>query len=160
MGSIPIRDSKIFVPARETAASVCQRVCAHARNHSVNIIYARVAQSVEHWSNKPTVAGSIPVVSSDIFMSTAGHAQCPRAVDVPCTGSVNIILASVAEWSKATDSSSVLFGGVGSNPTGCSARSRTCGHDHRARVGKCCRAITTILHTAYNYLYATITLPL
>ena len=27
--------------------------------------------------------------------------------------------ASVAEWSKATDSSSVLFGGVGSNPTGC-----------------------------------------
>ena len=26
--------------------------------------------------------------------------------------------ASVAEWSKATDSSSVLFGGVGSNPTG------------------------------------------
>ena len=29
--------------------------------------------------------------------------------------------ASVAEWSKATDSSSVLFGGVGSNPTGCIA---------------------------------------
>ncbi len=25
----------------------------------------------------------------------------------------------MAEWSKATDSSSVLFGGVGSNPTGC-----------------------------------------
>ena len=24
---------------------------------------ARVAQSVEHWSNKPTVAGSIPVMS-------------------------------------------------------------------------------------------------
>ena len=29
------------------------------------------------------------------------------------------IKASMAEWSKATDSSSVLFGGVGSNPTGC-----------------------------------------
>ena len=28
------------------------------------LIYARVAQSVEHWSNKPTVAGSIPVVSN------------------------------------------------------------------------------------------------
>ncbi len=28
---------------------------------------ARVAQSVEHWSNKPTVAGSIPVVSSGNF---------------------------------------------------------------------------------------------
>ena len=26
-------------------------------------LVARVAQSVEHWSNKPTVAGSIPVVS-------------------------------------------------------------------------------------------------
>ena len=25
---------------------------------------ARVAQSVEHWSNKPTVAGSIPVMST------------------------------------------------------------------------------------------------
>ena len=25
----------------------------------------------------------------------------------------------MAEWSKATDSSSVLFGGVGSNPIGC-----------------------------------------
>ena len=25
----------------------------------------------------------------------------------------------MAEWSKATDSSSVLSGGVGSNPTGC-----------------------------------------
>ena len=30
---------------------------------------ARVAQSVEHWSNKPTVAGSIPVVSSLHFAS-------------------------------------------------------------------------------------------
>ena len=28
-------------------------------------------------------------------------------------------MASMAEWSKAADSSSVLFGGVGSNPTGC-----------------------------------------
>ncbi len=27
------------------------------------ILSARVAQLVEHWSNKPTVAGSIPVVS-------------------------------------------------------------------------------------------------
>ena len=26
---------------------------------------ARVAQLVEHWSNKPTVAGSIPVVSNE-----------------------------------------------------------------------------------------------
>ena len=25
----------------------------------------------------------------------------------------------MAEWSKAVDSSSILFGGVGSNPTGC-----------------------------------------
>ena len=30
--------------------------------------------------------------------------------------------ASVAEWSKPTDSSSVLLGGVGSNPTGCRSR--------------------------------------
>ena len=29
---------------------------------------ARVAQLVEHWSNKPTVAGSIPVVSNYIFL--------------------------------------------------------------------------------------------
>ena len=28
------------------------------------IIYGRVAQSVEHWSNKPTVAGSIPVTTN------------------------------------------------------------------------------------------------
>ncbi len=28
-------------------------------------------------------------------------------------------IAFVAEWSKAVDSSSILFGGVGSNPTGC-----------------------------------------
>ena len=28
----------------------------------------RVAQSVEHWSNKPTVAGSIPVVSNFVFI--------------------------------------------------------------------------------------------
>ncbi len=27
--------------------------------------------------------------------------------------------AFMAEWSKATDSSSVLYGGVGSNPTRC-----------------------------------------
>ncbi len=33
---------------------------------------------------------------------------------------IYIYYASVAEWSKATDSSSVLFGGVGSNPIGCS----------------------------------------
>ena len=32
---------------------------------------------------------------------------------------VYLVLASVAEWSKAVDSSSTLFGGVGSNPTGC-----------------------------------------
>ena len=31
---------------------------------AANQLTARVAQSVEHWSNKPTVAGSIPVVSS------------------------------------------------------------------------------------------------
>ena len=30
---------------------------------SILIFCARVAQLVEHWSNKPTVAGSIPVVS-------------------------------------------------------------------------------------------------
>ena len=30
----------------------------------LQISIARVAQSVEHWSNKPTVAGSIPVVSN------------------------------------------------------------------------------------------------
>ena len=33
----------------------------------LQISIARVAQSVEHWSNKPTVAGSIPVVSKFIF---------------------------------------------------------------------------------------------
>ena len=31
---------------------------------SILIFCARVAQLVEHWSNKPTVAGSIPVVSN------------------------------------------------------------------------------------------------
>ena len=30
-------------------------------------IIARLAQSVEHWSNKPTVAGSIPVVSIHFY---------------------------------------------------------------------------------------------
>ena len=33
----------------------------HAAHH--HVLSARVAQLVEHWSNKPTVAGSIPVVS-------------------------------------------------------------------------------------------------
>ena len=31
---------------------------------SILIFCARVAQLVEHWSNKPTVAGSIPVMSN------------------------------------------------------------------------------------------------
>ena len=31
--------------------------------YSKTKLCARVAQSVEHWSNKPTVAGSIPVMS-------------------------------------------------------------------------------------------------
>ena len=39
--------------------------------------------------------------------------------DKPILSANQVIIASVAEWSKATDSSSVLFGGVGSNPTGC-----------------------------------------
>ena len=34
---------------------------------AANQLTARVAQSVEHWSNKPTVAGSIPVVSTKII---------------------------------------------------------------------------------------------
>ncbi len=42
-----------------------------------HILSARVAQLVEHWSNKPTVAGSIPVVSIikyiRIFMAYLSH---------------------------------------------------------------------------------------
>jgi hypothetical protein len=34
---------------------------------------ARLAQSVEHWSNKPTVAGSIPVVSSQVVLWCNGY---------------------------------------------------------------------------------------
>ena len=34
---------------------------------SILIFCARVAQLVEHWSNKPTVAGSIPVMSIYFF---------------------------------------------------------------------------------------------
>ena len=34
-----------------------------SHQHPRSCLVARVAQSVEHWSNKPTVAGSIPVVS-------------------------------------------------------------------------------------------------
>ena len=40
---------------------------------SILIFCARVAQLVEHWSNKPTVAGSIPVVSIYFFF-TLSHA--------------------------------------------------------------------------------------
>ena len=40
-----------------------QNVADSATSYIFYLIYARVAQSVEHWSNKPTVAGSIPVVS-------------------------------------------------------------------------------------------------
>ena len=36
---------------------------------AANQLTARVAQSVEHWSNKPTVAGSIPVVSNQEKLS-------------------------------------------------------------------------------------------
>lgn len=32
-------------------------------------------------------------------------------------GKIYILNAFMAEWSKAVDSSSILFGGVGSNPT-------------------------------------------
>ena len=41
---------------------------------SHSCLAARVAQSVEHWSNKPTVAGSIPVVSNqrEIHFSDGG----------------------------------------------------------------------------------------
>ena len=39
----------------------------------ISLIEARVAQLVEHWSNKPTVAGSIPVVSIYFFF-TLSHA--------------------------------------------------------------------------------------
>ena len=37
---------------------------------NIIILYklARVAQSVEHWSNKPTVAGSIPVMSNNYII--------------------------------------------------------------------------------------------
>ena len=40
---------------------------------------ARLAQSVEHWSNKPTVAGSIPVVSiirQQWDLNPRGHSPC------------------------------------------------------------------------------------
>ena len=57
-----------------------------------NIIHASIAQWLVHLFHKQKVASSNLAVCS---------------------------IASVAEWSKATDSSSVLFGGVGSNPTGC-----------------------------------------
>ena len=40
---------------------------------SILIFCARVAQLVEHWSNKPTVAGSIPVVSIYIFSHSLTH---------------------------------------------------------------------------------------
>ena len=36
----------------------------YEREKTNKLLYAGVAQSVEHWSNKPTVAGSIPVVSN------------------------------------------------------------------------------------------------
>ena len=40
---------------------------------------ARVAQSVEHWSNKPTVAGSIPVVSIDEKIFIRRHTEVINA---------------------------------------------------------------------------------
>ena len=54
-----------------------------------------MAKWIRHWTPNPKIAGSSP------------------AEDELTT------IAFVAEWSKALDSSSSLFGGVGSNPTEC-----------------------------------------
>ena len=54
----------------------------------------RVAQSVEHWSNKPTVAGSIPVTTSD----------------------------TLAEWLRRQPAKLLGFSRTGSNPVGVEAR--------------------------------------
>ena len=54
---------------------------------------ARVAQLVEHWSNKPTVAGSIPVVSNDK-------------------------VGTLAEWLRRRPAKPLGYARVGSNPTG------------------------------------------
>ncbi len=64
------------------------------------IIYSNIAQCLAHLFRKQKVASSNLVVGLYICLY--------------------IYYASVSEWSKATDSSSVLFGGVGSNPIGCS----------------------------------------
>ena len=42
---------------------------------------------------------------------------CPRRFESCRCRSSFVEVGSVAEWSKALDSSSSLFGGVGSNPT-------------------------------------------
>jgi hypothetical protein len=51
----------------------------------------------ERRTSDPTVAGSSPAMPGHFFLYTL---LCDR----------------LAEWSKAADSSSVLFGGAGSNP--------------------------------------------
>ena len=82
-----------------------------------SVFLGALAQSEARVLCKHEVRGSKPRCSINFFLLLFRRPLVSCLKSVVHAGKSHRLQAWMAEWSKAVDSSSILFGGVGSNPT-------------------------------------------
>ena len=77
---------------------------------------ASLAQLAEHWILNPRVAGSSP--AGGLLETQTAISKLSYFENKPNVFRKKKLLGTMAEWSKAVDLSSTIFGCAGSNPAG------------------------------------------